>query len=103
MVYIYDYRPDNGHPMYTSNGKIDIIPDGDDSMSVYIPSNQETRDRNWLIGCFNGTEGLSNINIVNTILDFPLRYCQDNWSYCEEICSSSPNQYLDYYDEFILI
>ena len=101
MVYIHDYAPDNGHPMYTSNGKIDIFADGYDSMSVYIPSDQETRDRYWLIGCFDGTEGLSNINIANsTILDFPMEYCQDNPTYCEGICNSLSNQNLD--DEFIL-
>ena len=89
MVYIYDFAPNNTHPMSTSNGKVDIIPDGYNAMSVNIPSNQETWNRYWVIGCFNGTEGLNNIKIVNTILDFPMKYCKDKWSRCEEICNPS--------------
>ena len=68
LVYVFDYAPDSNHPMYTSEGQIDIKPPGgDNSMTVNIPNGNNT-DRFWIIGMFNGTEGLSNIEIMNTIV-----------------------------------
>ena len=51
-----------------SEGRIDIRPNGINSISVNVPNGENTNDRKWFIGSFNGNDGLSGIEISNTIV-----------------------------------
>ena len=70
-----------------TGGKLDIMPKGYDTITINVPTDYD--GNYWLIGCFNGSEGLNNIKIANVLSqlsDYPS--CDNNWSYCEEICNS---------------
>ena len=64
---IYDYAPNPNVPLSDSEGKVDIFPAGGERISLDVPS--ETSGRYWIIGTFNGIDGLGGINISNTIVE----------------------------------
>ena len=101
MVYVYCTNSGNSGNCTNSEGKIDIIPEGYDSITVNVPTDQYTGYNYWLIGCFNGTEvsneGINNIKIANVLLP-NIPYCPNNWSQCEEICNTYSYQNIDYDD-----
>ena len=63
---IYDYAPNPNVPLSDSEGKVDIFPAGGDKISLDVPS--DTSGRYWIIGAFNGIEGLGGIDVSNTIV-----------------------------------
>ena len=72
-----------GSSLPHSAGRIDIRPNGNNSMSVNVPNGENTNNRFWFIGSFNGNEGLSGIEISNTIvpaIDFNAFNCEPNYS-----------------------
>ena len=64
--YEYDYDYDYHVPLSDSNGKVDLFPAGGKKISLDVPS--ETSGQYWILGTFNGIDGLDGIDISNTIV-----------------------------------
>ena len=64
---IFDFNPNPNFPLSDSEGKVELFPAGGDKISLDVPS--ETSGRYWIIGTFNGIDGLDGIDISNTIVE----------------------------------
>ena len=82
LLFVHKQMYGNSNLPY-SDGRIDIRPNGNNSISVNVPNGGNTNDKFWFIGSFNGNEGLSGIEISNTIvpaIDFNAFNCEPNYS-----------------------
>ena len=64
---IYDFSPNPDCPLSDSEGTVELFPAGGQQITVEVPS--ETSGRYWIIGTFNGVDGLDGIDISNTIVE----------------------------------
>ena len=62
---IYAFSPNP--PLSDSEGTVQLFPAGGEQITVEVPS--ETSGRYWIIGTFNGVDGLGGIDISNTIIE----------------------------------
>ena len=64
---IYDFNPNPNFPLSVSEGIVELFPAGGEKITLEVPS--ETSGRYWIIGTFNGVDGLDGIDISNTIVE----------------------------------
>ena len=64
---IYDFSRNPDFPLSDSEGTVELFPAGGEQITVEVPS--ETSGRYWVIGTFNGVDGLGGIDISNTIIE----------------------------------
>ena len=64
---IYDFNPNPNFPLSVSEGIVELFPAGGEKITLEVPS--ETSGRYWIIGTFNGVDGLGGIDISNTIVE----------------------------------
>ena len=64
---IHDFAPNPNFPLSDSEGTVELFPAGGEKRTVEVPS--ETSGRYWIIGTFNGVDGLDGIDISNTIVE----------------------------------
>ena len=62
---IFNFSPNP--PLSDSEGTVQLFPAGGEQITVEVPS--ETSGRYWIIGTFNGVDGLGGIDISNTIVE----------------------------------
>ena len=68
QIHAWPYKGinDPNFPYSDSKGKIDLFPDGGEKISLDVPS--ETSGQFWIIGTFNGINGLDGFDISNTVV-----------------------------------
>ena len=57
---------DPNFPLSSSNGIVELFPAGGENTKLEVPT--ETAGRYWIIGSFNGVDGLKEIDISNTVV-----------------------------------
>ena len=68
LLFVHGINAYGNSSLPHSEGRIDIRPNGNNSISVNVPNGENTNDTLWFIGSFNGNDGLSGIEISNTIV-----------------------------------
>ena len=84
---IFDFRPDPNNTLSDSKAVVDLFPAGGDKMSFNVPSVPSSNSRYWMIGTFNGIDGLDGGNgfdVLNTIVSESEFNMQD-------VCGTSQN------------
>ena len=57
---------DPNFPLSSSNGIVELFTAGGENTKLEVPT--ETAGRYWIIGSFNGVDGLKEIDILNTVV-----------------------------------
>ena len=57
---------DPNFPLSSSNGIVELFPAGGENTKLEVPT--ETAGRYWIIGSFNGVDGLKEIDISNMVV-----------------------------------
>ena len=69
MVYVIVFKnSDPNLPMSTSEAKVFFRSPGMYTKEVEVPSDPTLKQGYWLVGCFDGLNGISNFNVKNVLL-----------------------------------
>jgi hypothetical protein len=73
MLYIFqfqvhDYSNNTNFPLTASEGVVDLRPAVGNLISLEVSSDMQTSGQYWIIGTYNGVDGLDGIDISNTIV-----------------------------------
>ena len=67
MIYAYDFAHDYNYPLSASGAKVVVGSPQSGSQTIQVPDDP-VQHRYWLIGCFKGTEELSNFQVKNRLM-----------------------------------